>query len=272
MTNPPMDRCNSQTSWPEKHSRKYFSRKDAKAQSASAFLRVFFAPLREKYVFAQRQSDRIKLFVCNQRLADVPRSPVFFNHRLVCAGGKLTQNPLEFLVEHLADLSVSLNAVTNSLCNHQTIDAVRRKIFHITIKQAGALAVEHAIAITDDRADRRARSVGSNLADSFRSGPQIRMRRCCGFACVKLIRKRELLHRDLVLIGMSGPGPIHKAVGLVLLVFGEHAKRPRVQFWISAAGVKSRHAANRQYSVFVTSLSQQLAQILKERHVVRNRV
>ena len=34
--------------------RENLSRKGAKAQSAAAFLRVFFAPLREKYFFSER--------------------------------------------------------------------------------------------------------------------------------------------------------------------------------------------------------------------------
>jgi hypothetical protein len=43
------------------------------------------------------------------------------------------------------------------------------------------------------------------------------------FALVELVGSRKLLHRDLVLIGMSGPCSVHQAVGFVLFVFREHA-------------------------------------------------
>ena len=112
------------------------------------------------------------------------------------------------------------------------------------------------------------------MAREIRGGnrPQIGMCWRARFARVDLVGERKLLHCDLVLVRVSGPGAVHQAVGLVFLVFREHAQRTFVQLGVSAARIQRGHAADREDAVLVASLSQQLTEILKERHVVRNRV
>src|SRR5437762_8858179 len=136
--------------------------------------------------------------------------------------------------------------MSHALRNHQTIDAVGGEIFHVAVEQTRAFAIEYTVAITDDSADRRARSARCDLSNSFWNRTKIWLRLRVRLTHMNLIWERELLHCDLVLIGMSGPGTIHQTVGFVLLVFGEHAECAFIQFGIGAAGIKSRHTTNRK--------------------------
>src|ERR1700722_6466438 len=50
-------------------------------------------------------------------------------------------------LDRLAILGWDTDLVSYPLRNHQTVDSVGRQIFHETIEQAGALSVEHPVAI-----------------------------------------------------------------------------------------------------------------------------
>ena len=88
----------------------------------------------------------------------------------------------------------------------------------------------------------------------------------------KLIGKRELIHRDLILVRVTCPCSIHQRYGFVLFVLFQDGEGPRVQLGIFPAGIERCHPANRQQSVFVTNFRHQQTEILKECHVVRNRI
>src|SRR5687767_7573778 len=101
------------------------------------------------------------------------------------------------------------NRVTNALSDHQTIDAIRREVFHVAVEQTGAFAVQHTVPISDNSANGRACSSFGNVSHSFWTWAEVGMRRRLGFARSDLIGKRELLHGDLVLVRMARPGSIH---------------------------------------------------------------
>src|ERR1700674_3274827 len=85
-------------------------------------------------------------------------------------------------------------AMADALRDHQTIDAISCEVFHVTIEQARAFAVQHAVAITNDRADGRARSTQRDFSNSSWRRSQIRSRTCSRFTRTELIRVRELIY------------------------------------------------------------------------------
>src|SRR5687768_9288179 len=111
--------------------------------------------------------------------------------------------------------------MSHALCDHQAIDAIGGEVFHVTVEQTRAFTVQHAVAITNDGADRRARSAFADAADSFRGWTEIGLRRRVGFSRLHLVWKRKLLHRDLVLVRMTGPRAVHQTVRFILFVRGE---------------------------------------------------
>src|SRR6266850_6735197 len=197
----------------------------------------------------------------------------------------LPQQTVELLVKQIADefwgvtnrrapLIENFNfvRVLHALRNHQAVDAIRSEIFHVAIEETRALAVEHAIAIANDGANRGARSGQRAFADSGRKRAKIGMAATVRRALLKLIRGGELANGNFVLIGMSRPGAVHQRVGFVLLVFREGLQRASVQFSVLAAGEECGHAADREHAVFVANFRQEVAQILEKRDVVRNSV
>src|SRR5438067_12434567 len=98
--------------------------------------------------------------------------------------------------------------MAHALRDHQAVDAVSSEVFHVAIEQAGALAVEDAIAIANHSANGSASPVERLAANAGGHGPQIRVAILAGLAALKLVGIRELVHRDLVLVGVAGPGPI----------------------------------------------------------------
>ena len=71
---------------------------------------------------------------------------------------------------------------------------------------------------------------------------------------------------------MPRPRAVHERVGFVLLVFRKDFQRARVQFRVFPARIERRHAADGQHAMLVADLRNEIAQILEESHVVRNRV
>ena len=162
--------------------------------------------------------------------------------------------------------------VLHALGDHQPVNAIRGEIFHVAIEETRALAVENAVAIANDRSNRGAGSRQRASSDSRWHRTKVGMRTGVRPTCLKLIRGKELAHGDFVLIGMPRPRAVHQRISFVLLVFGEGFQRARVQLRILAAGKKSGHAANSEHAVFMANLGDEVAQILEERHVVRNGV
>src|SRR6266481_7668294 len=165
-----------------------------------------------------------------------------------------------------------LARMPHALRNHQAVDAVRGEILHVAIEQARTLAVENAVAIANYCANRRARSSQCALADSLRQRPKIGMGVAVRRARLKLVRSRKLANRDLVLIGMARPRAVHQRIGFVLFVFRKDLQRSRIQLCVFAAGVKRGHSTDCEHPVFMANVRHEIAQILEERHIVRNRV
>ena len=92
-------------------------------------------------------------------------------------------------------------------------------------------------------------------------------------ARLKLIRSGELRDGDFVLVGMAGPGAIHQANATSFFLSSASTFSARAFSSASSRlGIKRGHAADREHAVLVADLRHQFAQILEERHVVRNRV
>src|SRR2546427_11917117 len=93
--------------------------------------------------------------------------------------------------------------VQDSLGDHVAIDTVGRQVLHVTIEQAGALAVQHAVAVANDGPHRRTRSLERPIAHTLLAGPQV-------FMDVRVIAPRldlawagEMLVRELGSIWMA---------------------------------------------------------------------
>ena len=71
---------------------------------------------------------------------------------------------------------------------------------------------------------------------------------------------------------MAGPCSIHQAIGLIFLVFLESGQGASVEFCIFPIGKQRRHATDREDAALVTDFRQKVAQVLEERHIVRNGV
>src|SRR5690349_19048657 len=121
-----------------------------------------------------------------------------------------------------------LDAMADPLGDHQPVNAVGGQVLHVAVEEAGAASIQDTIAITDDRPDSRPGAGYGALADAFRHRAQVHMTVDVLRTAVELIRVRELINGNLVLIGMAGPGTVHEAVGLVLLVLLEHGEGARV--------------------------------------------
>src|SRR6266849_10887756 len=59
------------------------------------------------------------------------------------------------------------------LRDHVAIDAVGRQVFHVAVEQAGALAVEHPVAVANDSPHCGPGSVERPLANALRAGSQV---------------------------------------------------------------------------------------------------
>ena len=79
------------------------------------------------------------------------------------------------MFEWLAVIVCDFYFVEHALRDHEAIDAVGGEVFHVAIKQAGAFAVEDAVAVADHGAHGGAGSRESDFANAFRNGTQIGM-------------------------------------------------------------------------------------------------
>ena len=163
-------------------------------------------------------------------------------------------------------------AVTHALCNHEPVDAISGEVLHVTVQEAGTLAVQHALAVADDGADGGASAGERGAADAGGQRPQVGVALSVGRARVELVGGRELVDGDAVLVGVAGPGTVHEAVGFVLFVLGQHLERTGVEFRVLATRVERGHAANGQQAALMTNLRHQLAQVLEEGEIVRDGV
>src|SRR5439155_24914030 len=162
--------------------------------------------------------------------------------------------------------------VQDSLGDHVAIDTIGRQVFHVAVEQAGALAVQYAVAVTNHGAHGRPRSLERPLAHTLGAGSQVLVNVRVRAPRLDLVGVRELVDRDLVLIGMAGPGAVHQTVRLVLLVLFEHLERPRVELHVFTTGIERRHATDRQHAAFVADLGHHLAQVLEKGDIVRDGV
>ena len=159
-----------------------------------------------------------------------------------------------------------------ALRDHEPIDAIGRQIFHVTVEQICATAIQVAVAITNHRPRGGTCPLNGTLSDALDGRSQVRMRIESRFVSRDLVRFGKLPDRDRILIRVTGPGAVHPARGLVFLVFGEDAQRTFVEFGVFAARKERGHAAYGKHSMLVRDRRKQQTQILEERHVVRNRV
>src|SRR5579884_516282 len=133
-------------------------------------------PLRANDSEPMPTSERIEFSVQDHGLTDPPCFPECFRRADVRAR-RVGDDLLDFLVEQAVDgLAGMRNSFTvfvedrhrvrmlHSLCNHQPVDAVGGEILHVAVEQAGALAVERAIAVANDGANRRPRAIQAALA------------------------------------------------------------------------------------------------------------
>ena len=162
--------------------------------------------------------------------------------------------------------------ITQALRDHQAVDSVGREIFHVAVEQARSAPFEHAVAIANDGANGRPRSVERRRADAGGGRTEIGLIRFERRASFQLIRIRKLRDRDRVLVGMAGPCAVHQAGRLVGLVALQHRERARVELGILAAGIERGHAADRKRAVLVRQLGQERAHALKEGDVEWDRV
>ena len=110
-----------------------------------------------------------------------------------------------------------LLVVVHPLGDHEAVDAVGREVFHVAVEEAGSFAGDDAVAVADDAADGVAGALEGPAA-AFDGRAEIGAALGAGGALVDLVGVGELTHRDLVLIGMAGPGAVHEGGGLVGLV------------------------------------------------------
>ena len=89
---------------------------------------------------------------------------------------------------------------------------------------------------------------------------------------LELIRVGELVDCDLVLVRVPGPGAVHQAVRLILLVLLQHLDGAGVELGILAAGIERGHAADRQHAALVAHRGHDFAHRLEEGDVVRDGV
>src|SRR5881296_804850 len=196
-------------------------------------------------------------------LGEIARLP----HGIRGAGfvlGPLLEQAVELFIEelrdqrrrvgHLAAVFRHFDFVHGPLGNHVAVDPVGRQVFHIAVQQARALTVEHAVAVTDDGANRIARPLQSPLTNALRTRAKVFVNVGVGTARLDLVRIRELVDRNLILVRMAGPGAVHQAVRLVLLVLLQHFERARVELGVFTAGVEGGHPADGQHAALVADL------------------
>src|SRR5207302_2277714 len=102
---------------------------------------------------------------------------------------------------------------------------------------AGALAVENAIAVPDERSKRVASALQSSLANTLGARAQVLVDVGVFAPSLQLIGIGELVDCDFVLVRMAGPGAVHQAVRLVLLILLEHVEGARIQLGVFPAGI-----------------------------------
>src|SRR5262249_41142367 len=158
------------------------------------------------------------------------------------------------------------------LTNHQSVDAIGREVFHVAVKQARSLSIQHSVAVPDNRANRRASSFKCEAAYAPWRNSQIRISISFFPASRSLVWERKPADCNFVLIRVSSPGAIHQAVSFVFLIFRKNFKRAFVERSIHAARIERCHSPNCQHSTFMTDLDEQVPEILKERHIVWDRV
>ena len=193
------------------------------------------------------------------------------------------QQASQFLVEQLCDelgrmlydispcvFDSNQIAVDDPLRNHQPVDAIGRKIFHVAIEQARASTAEHTMPVTDYGTNCRPRALYRARSNAGGNRPQVGIATGVLGTGLQLVWIRELRHRDLVLIRMTRPRPIHQTVSFVLFIFFQYGQRACVQFRVFTARIQRRHSADRKNPAMMTDLRHQFAQVLEEGHVVRN--
>jgi hypothetical protein len=120
----------------------------------------------------------IELSIHDHGFADLAGATEALGFLSGCINRQLLEQALKFFIEQLRDqlrcvfhgltlliLDGHEFAMHHTLCNHQAMDAVGRKIFHIAIKQACSLAFQNSVAITDHGPGGRACSGQRGLAD-----------------------------------------------------------------------------------------------------------
>ena len=103
--------------------------------------------------------------------------------------------PVRTMLHTLAIVALTFDFVPHALRNHQPVDAVGGQVFHVAIEQAGAFAVEHAIAIADDGAHRRTRSGERDRSNACSARAADRDARSAAWAVRNLIGIRETARR-----------------------------------------------------------------------------
>src|ERR1700724_1691030 len=100
------------------------------------------------------------------------------------------------------------------------------------------------MAIADHRSHRRPRSFERPFPYISRNRSEIgiafRVRPPRG----TLVRGGKLLEGNLILVRMTGPGPVHVAARLVLLVVFESRDGTGIQCGAGAAGIERRHSSD----------------------------
>src|SRR5207248_8168900 len=152
------------------------------------------------------------------------------------------------------------------------IDAVRGQVFHVAVEQAGTLAVQHSISIANYSAHSRARATNCALAYASRFWAQVGIAFADWPVRLDLIRKWELIYGDLVLIRVPRPGAVEATVGFILLIFFQNCQCASVQLRICTIRIQCGHTANGKRATTMADRDQQIAQVLEECDVVRDRV
>jgi hypothetical protein len=135
----------------------------------------------------------------DHRFSDPPRFPQC-RRVSIFACRILMKQALQLFIEEMADQFAGMPhrasflvsnfdrpRMSHPLRDHQAIDAVRRQIFHVTIKEARTFSAQNAVPVANDRAHRRARSCKRALSNARRPRPQIRACSRILRACMQLI-------------------------------------------------------------------------------------
>src|SRR6266404_4862337 len=130
--------------------------------------------------------NRVDLPIYDHGLADAARLAILRARALIRVFRQSAQDLVQLFVENschqlrrVADrfsrlvLDRDLVAVLHALRDHQPVDPVSCKVFHVAIQQARAFAVQDSVAIADHRPHRRARACLGAFSNARGLRPQI---------------------------------------------------------------------------------------------------